>query len=402
MSGRPRCALARVGALGMRAVLDYARRMEIGHGALANLARLRDYRSRRLSSWDRSGGNLDFVTLAPGECREIGRIDGAGCVKHIWMTMMSLPAERHELRQTVLRMFWDGAPHPAVAVPLGDFFGIGFGLRRNFSALPLQMSPEGGRGFNCWFPMPFADGARFEVENQGSHQRIFYFYIDYEEYRALPADLTRFHAWWNRQNPTAGTARERGYTRRDYGLDDRRPVGAGLGLGGPWQRPNLTGERNYVLLHARGRGQYVGCNLNVDVFERQVNDWYGEGDDMIFVDGEAWPPTLHGTGTEDYFGTAFCPKQEFSAPYHGLTVYSGDEGWPWGGKNSMYRFHVEDPIRFESEIRVTIEAGHDNELANDYSSTAYWYQAPSSDPLPALPPVAERIPRDDPPALTRR
>jgi hypothetical protein len=342
------------------------------------------------------------VTLAPGECREIGRIDGAGCVKHIWMTMMSLPAERHELRQTVLRMFWDGAPHPAVAVPLGDFFGVGFGLRRNFSSLPLQMSPEGGRAFNCWFPMPFADGARFEVENQGSHQRIFYFYIDYEEYRSLPADLTRFHAWWNRQDPTAGTARERGYTRKDYGLDDRRPVGAGLGLGGPWQQPNLTGERNYVILHARGRGQYVGCNLNVDVFERQVNDWYGEGDDMIFVDGEAWPPSLHGTGTEDYFGTAFCPKQEFSAPYHGLTVYSGDEAWPWGGKNSMYRFHVEDPIRFESEIRVTIEAGHDNELANDYSSTAYWYQHPSSDPLPPLPPVAERIPRDDPPALARR
>jgi hypothetical protein len=123
---------------------------------------------------------------------------------------------------------------------------------------------------------------------------------------------------------------------------------------------------------------------------------------MIFIDGEPWPPALHGTGTEDYFGTAFCPKQEFSAPYHGLTVYSGDEAWPWGGKNSMYRFHVEDPIRFEREIRVTIEAGHDNELANDYSSTAYWYQMGSGDPLPPLPPVAERIPRPDPPALARR
>lgn len=123
---------------------------------------------------------------------------------------------------------------------------------------------------------------------------------------------------------------------------------------------------------------------------------------MIFIDGEPWPPRLHGTGTEDYFGTAFCPTQEFSAPYHGLTVYSGTPQWPWGGKNSMYRFHVEDPIRFEKEIRVTIETGHDNALANDYSSTAYWYQRGRRDPLPVLPPFGARVPRDDPPELVSR
>ena len=132
----------------------------------------------------------------------------------------------------------------------------------------------------------------------------------------------------------------------------------------------------------------MGCVLNVDVFERQVNDWYGEGDDMIFIDGEPWPPRLHGTGTEDYFNTAFCPTQEYSAPYHGITLYSGSEAWPWGGKNSMYRFHIEDPIRFDESIRVTIETGHANALANDYSSTAYWYQTGRSQPLPPLAPVA--------------
>jgi hypothetical protein len=370
--------------------------MTIGHGSLAGLARLRDFKSRRLSSWDRSGGNFDFVVVPPGGTVVLGEIAGAGCVKHIWITMMSLPDEPHDLRRTVLRMFWDGEASPSVEVPLGDFFGIGFGLRRNFVSLPLQMSPEDGRGFNCWFPMPFASGSRFEVENQGEQQRILFFYVDYEEYAELDPTLARFHAWWNRQNPTAGTARERGYTRADYGYSDARPSGPGLALAsdGPWRRANLTGQRNYVILHAVGDGQYVGCNLNVDVFERQPNDWWGEGDDMIFVDGEPWPPRLHGTGSEDYFNTAFCPKQEYCAPYHGLTVYGGSEEWPWGGKNSLYRFHVEDPIRFEKEIRVTIEAGHDNELANDYSSTAYWYQRGRSEPLPALPPGEERLPRE--------
>jgi hypothetical protein len=110
---------------------------------------------------------------------------------------------------------------------------------------------------------------------------------------------------------------------------------------------------------------------------------------------------LHGTGTEDYFNTAFCPTQEYSAPYHGITVYSGNETWPWGGKNSLYRFHIEDPVPFEESIRVSIETGHDNALANDYSSTAYWYQLGRGEPLPPLPPAALRIPRPDPPELGR-
>jgi hypothetical protein len=375
--------------------------MPIGFGSLATLARVRNYKSRRLSSWDRTGGNRDCLLIEPGQCAVLGEIAGAGCVKHIWMTMASLPEEPNDLRQTVLRMFWDGEASPSVEVPLGDFFGIGFGLRRNFVSLPLQMSPEGGRGFNCWFPMPFATGARFEVENQGQHGRLFFFYIDYEEHAAIDADLGRFHAWWNRTNPTAGTAREHGYTRADYGYSESRPAGFGLAMHGPWQQPNLSGARNYVILDVAGNGHYVGCNLNVDVFERQVNDWYGEGDDMIFIDGEPWPPRLHGTGTEDYFNTAFCPTQEYTAPYHGLTVYSGTAAWPWGGKNSMYRFHVEDPIRFERSIKVTIETGHDNALANDYSSTAYWYQLGRGAPLPPLSPVAARIPRPDPPELRR-
>jgi hypothetical protein len=375
--------------------------MTIGSGSLSDLARLRDFERHRLSSWDRSGGNADARIVRPGETAELGEIRGAGCVKHWWVTTMTLPHDPQELVKSVLRMYWDDEASPSVEVPLGDFFGMGFGRRRNFVSLPLQMSPEDGKSMNCWFPMPFSEGARFTLENQGTSTVVFYYYVDYEAYPQLDPELARFHACWNRMNPTAGLAKEKGWTRNDYRLDDRRPVGAGLGFGAPWSEPNLTGERNYTLLEVAGRGQYVGCVLNVDVFERQVNDWYGEGDDMIFVDGVAWPPRLHGTGTEDYFNTAFCPTQEYSAPYHGITLYSGNPAWPWGGKNSMYRFHVEDPIRFERSIRVTLETGHANALANDYSSTAYWYQQGRREPLPPLAPVEARLPRPDPPELAR-
>ena len=378
--------------------------MQLGSGSLASLARLRDFTRRRLSSWDRTGANRDFVLVPPGQRVELGRLAGAGCVKHIWVTTMAFPPEQHELCSLVLRMWWDGEASPSVEVPLGDFFGIGFGLRRNFVSLPLQMSPQDGRGMNCWFPMPFAAGARFEIENQGSQLRIFYFYVDYEEYPRLDGELARFHACWNRTPQTAGTAREKGYGPDDYASIEKR-------LAGPWAEPNLDGASNYSILEVRGRGQYVGCVLNIDVFERQLDDWYGEGDDMIFIDEELdeaagqapatgavrLPPRLHGTGTEDYFNTAFCPQQEYCAPYHGLTVYSGTPDWPWRGKNSMYRFHIEDPIRFEKSIRVTIETGHANGLANDYSSTAYWYQLGRSEALRALPPLSARLPRPDPP-----
>jgi hypothetical protein len=394
--------------------------MQLGSGSLADLARLRDFERHRLSSWDRTGGNRDFLLIPPGGRAELGRIEGAGCVKHLWVTTMALTPEEHELCSLVLRAFWDGEASPSIEVPLGDFFGVGFGLRRDFVSLPLQMSPQDGRGMNCWFPMPFVEGARFEVENQGTSVRVFYYYVDYESYPSLDPDLARFHASWNRMPRAAGLAREKGYGEADFVTIQAR-------LRGPWSEPNLDGARNYVILDARGRGQYVGCVLNVDVHERQLDPWYGEGDDMIFVDDELdegqaragtramlddsegqaragtramrWPPRLHGTGTEDYFNTAFCPRREYHAPYHGITVYSGTADWPWGGKNSMYRFHVEDPVRFRTSIRVTIETGHANELANDYSSTAYWYQQDRREPLPALPPLAERLPRPDPPEL---
>jgi hypothetical protein len=351
--------------------------------SLGDLARLREGRRRRASSWDREGGNRDFLVIQPGETAVLCEPAGAGIVRHIWCTM----ATGNDLyaRTTLLRMYWDGSPTPCVEAPIGDFFGIGHGIVKDFVSLPVSMSPQDGRGFNCFFPMPFADGARIEVTNEAEVGMIFYYYVDYEEHDALEDGLGRFHAQWRRENPTEGWGDGR-FADDGEGAELRRRV---------WLTPNLDGRENYVILEARGRGHYVGCNLNVDCFSRQKNDWFGEGDDMIFIDGDHWPPTLHGTGTEDYFNTAFSPRCEFNAPYHGITVYSGSDEWPWKGKNSMYRFHVEDPIMFERSIRVTIEHGHANNLSNDYSSTAYWYQTEPHAPFPPMLPVGERLPRPD-------
>jgi len=359
----------------------------IGHTTLGSLPFLRDYRSRRASSFDRDGNNSDWWTLNPGETLTLMESATPGCIKHIWMTIGN---DDEFPRKLVLRAYWDAEEHPSVEVPLGDFFGIGHGIFKDFISLPLQMSPQDGRGMNCWFPMPF-DSARVTLESETDKAVNVYFYIDYEEYAHQEGDASaspstepsqktaRFHAQWRREAMTEGWLTERLTNDNLWDIWSRRP--------------NVTGDDNYVILEAEGDGIFVGCNLNVDVFERQPNDWYGEGDDMIFVDGEPWPPALHGTGTEDYFNTAFCPRTVYCAPYHGVTVYSGNSEWPWSGKNSMYRFHIEDPIRFRKSIRVTIEHGHANKLSNDYSSTAYWYQHEPHKPFPKLLPVEHRMPR---------
>lgn len=334
----------------------------IGHSSLRDIARLREGKRRRQSSWDRTGGNWDFAILRAGETISLARMSGAGIITHIWVTIGG--KEEHFLRKLVLRMYWDGEENPSVEVPIGDFFGMGHAMMRNFVSLPLSMLPQDGRGFNCFFPMPYECGALITVSNDGNEDvSHFYWYVDYEEHASLEPDLARFHACWNRENPTIADPQV------------KRPHGT----------PNLDGAGNYVILEAKSRGHYVGCNLNIDSPRK---GWYGEGDDMIFIDGDALP-TLNGTGTEDYFNTAFCPKQEYSGPYSGITY---QENPNFLGKTSLYRFHIEDPIMFEESIRVTIEHGHGNDLENDYSSTAYWYQVEPHMPFAPLPDVADRLP----------
>jgi hypothetical protein len=238
------------------------------------------------------------------------------------------------------------------------------------------MSPQDGKAFNCWFPMPFARRARFDITNECDTLVIFYFYVDYESRREIPEELLRFHAQWNRECPTRGLP-DQGVPNREWCFEGK----------------NTTGDGNYVILEATGAGHYVGCNLNIHNLRRSAQwDWPGEGDDMIFIDGEKWPPSLHGTGTEDYVAMAWCPQQEYSAPYHGLILGGRDN---WKGKISYYRYHIQDPIMFEKSIRVSIEHGHANHRSDDWSSTAYWYQTEPHAPFKPLAAVRERLPVEE-------
>lgn len=344
--------------------------------SLRDLYRVRDCQRKRESSYDRTGGNRDYYKIYPGDKINFGHLNGPGCITHIWMTMAPLEDVLEEFlhRKIVIRMYWDNEEEPSVEAPIGDFFGIGHGITKNYSSAPLTMSPEDGRALNCYFPMPFSKNARFEIESEAEHAIKFYFYLDYEVYKQDIESPLRFHAQWKRE--------------LFKGIDDQIS-NALYQFGGK----NITGESNYTILDAVGKGHYVGCNLNIHNLRfTQEWNWYGEGDDMIFIDGEHWPPSLHGTGMEDYFNTAWCPQQEQSTPYHGITM--GGEA-NWAGKISAYRYHIQDPIMFDQSIKVTIEHGHNNHRSDDYSSTAYWYQTEPHQSFKPIVSVKQRMPLSD-------
>ena len=349
---------------------------EYSVASLQNICKARNSRRLRASSFDRTGGNDDRIFIQPGDSAVIADLQGPGCITHIWMTLMNdgFKEEKESLRKVLLRFFWDGEQDPSVEAPIGDFFGMGHAMSRNFVSAPLQMSPQDGKGLNCWFPMPFNNRALLTVKNECETTLILYFYVDYEQMQTLPEGMLRFHAQWRRELPTGGIEEDSLPTRQDWCF------------GGS----NTTGDGNYVLLEAEGKGHYVGCNVNIhNLSPSDQWNWPGEGDDMIFIDGEAWPPSLHGTGTEDYVNMAWCPTQEYSAPYHGLILGGKDN---WKGKITYYRYHIQDPVMFEKSIRVTIEHGHNNHRSDDWSSTAYWYQTEPHKPFPAMLPVEKRLP----------
>ena len=352
---------------------------------LSGLATLSDARSKRISSYDRTGGNSDRVPVAPGETFVMADITGAGCVKHIWITIDC--ADPLHRRNLILRAYWDGETEPSVESPLGDFFGQGWGQHYNFLSLPLAATPVEGKAHVCYFPMPFGNGARITLENQsGEPVRSLYYYVDYEEYQgALPGDQARFHAWYNQELTAPESAQ--GNVENEWGT---------LGSDTP---NNPSDETNYVFVNATGKGHFVGVNYYVNC---PSPIWYGEGDDMFLVDGEGWPGSAHGTGTEDYFNMSWCPKEPYAHPYFGFGKIPGQvNGWyngdrlGWLGKTHCYRFHIEDPIRFSKSLRASIEHGHANVLTLEMASVAYWYQTEPHAPFPPLPPAEARKPRPD-------
>jgi hypothetical protein len=334
---------------------------------LDKLDLLRDGRTKRISSYDRSGGNHDSVRIEPGETVTIAKIDGPGRIRHIWFTVSHEDAMHR--RNMVMRMYWDGQKKPSVECPLGDFFGQGWGENYNYAALPMAASPAKGRGMNCYFPMPFSDGAEITIENDSDGMcRAFYYYIDYEECDTAPADSGRFHAFWNRSYEAPALDTEARWT--DF---SKQSVS------------NLTDEYNHLIIDAKGRGHYVGVNYFV---ECPSPAWYGEGDDMFFIDGEPWPPSLHGTGTEDYFNCSWCPKEYYTHPYFGYPRVTDESGHL--GRTHCYRYHIEDPIMFQKSLRGSIERGHANNMALDIVTVGYWYQTLPHKPFPKLPNRAGR------------
>lgn len=305
---------------------------------------------------DWKDGNADARPIEAGQTLTLAELEGPGKVAHIWCTIS------HRVpfysRLLTLRIYWDGEDHPSVECPIGDFFGIGHGVDKSFTSIPLRVSSN-GRARNCYWPMPFRKSARITVSNDSDQRcRLFFYYIDWQKHQSLPDDTAYFHAMY----------------RQEY--------------------PCVMG-RNYLLADLQGRGHYVGTIQSVYNIS---SGWYGEGDDFFFIDGEA-EPSLRGTGTEDYFCDGWGFREQ-DGPFYGTPLWEGGDA---GQRGTAYRFHLADPIPFQKSLRVEIEhkgsqqfpdGKHSGFIERDdlMSSVAIWYQVEPHKQWAALPPGPERLP----------
>ncbi|MEJ2203869.1 MAG: DUF2961 domain-containing protein [Gemmatimonadota bacterium] len=337
-------------------------------GGLAGLTRVGPGVSRAITSSDPDfASNYDRRTyIQPGETMVLADISGPAVINHIWLTFSEARPNWLEAGgaaapdELVLRMYWDGAEEPAVEAPLGDFFAAGFGLRREVRSVPIQV--EGGDGYNSFWQMPFFERGLITVTNQGAKRaRSFYYQVDYTQVESLPQGTAFFHARY----------------RQAF--------------------PERLGE-DYLILETTGRGHYVGTVMSV---QSRSPYWFGEGDARIYVDGDT-EPTIQGTGTEDYFLSAWG-LESHSWPYFGCT-YLSDDPSNLGMRATMYRWHVDDPIRFTESLRFEIEHtgwisadetetgevdGH-VERQDDIATVAFWYQVGHAPRRGTLPRLAER------------
>jgi hypothetical protein len=346
------------------------------HMSLGNLSRLSDAQTRSISAENPSGekgrggmaveGTGQYaarelgqgwkvspsINLAPHATVTLADIEGPGAIQHFWLTV-----HPQWWRRIVLRLFWDDEDTPSVEVPLGDFFCNGWCVRCNVASLPVAVNPAGG--FNSYWEMPFRKRARITVENLSPEEcRGLYYQVSYT-LTDIPDDVAYFHAQWRRNQPL------------------------------PY------GQVHTLLDGVRGQGHYVGTYLAWGV---NNNGWWGEGEIKFYIDGDQEFPTICGTGTEDYFGGAWDFEQPqgqycvFSAPFSGLPQVIRPDGlYQSQQRFGMYRWHVMDPIRFQHDLRVTIQAlgwrseGRYLPLQDDIASTAFWYQAEPHAPFPTLP-----------------
>lgn len=292
------------------------------------------------------------IAIPAGATVEIARIDGPGRIEQIWMTPTGT------WRCSILRIYWDDQEHPSVECPVGDFFANGWGSYAHVNSLAVCVNP--GSAFNCYWPMPFRRRCRITFENTADEAMVLYYQINYA-LGPVPAEAACFHAQFRRVNP-------------------------------------LPYKAVHTLLDGvRGRGRYVGTAIAWGV---NNNGWWGEGEIKFYLDGDAEHPTICGTGTEDYFCGSYNFEnretksyQEFSTAYAGLPqVIRPDGTYRSQTRFSLYRWHITDPVRFDSDIRVTLQAlgwrsgGRYLPLQDDIASVAYWYQQLPSAPFPPLPP----------------
>jgi hypothetical protein len=339
----------------------------LAQGSMPDVTQQQTYVQHRASSYSPVGGNADSRTITPGEVLTILDVDGPGTVSHIWLTIAD--SEPYHLKRLILRMYWDGEETPSVETPVGDFFGLGLGVYVSWQSQMLSVGSN--KALNSFFPMPYRKHARITITNDGkSSVSNLYYNIDYRtEAHSFPASTLYFHAQYRQAQPNHG------WTNQWYENGDPLVV----------YKRNLDAKDNYVWLDAKGHGQYVGVTMSV---LQNQDGWWGEGDDMIFVDDTPLPMT--GTGTEDYFlgawdfgGSSFA-HQLYGAPVVGRELA--------GERQSVYRFHFDSPITFTRSFKATIEHGHANHRSDNFYSVAYWYQAEPHAPFPPLPAMDDRIP----------
>lgn len=288
------------------------------------------------------------VTVAPYTTFVLADIEGSGAIQHIWLTPMG------GWRDQVLRMYWDDDPQPAVECPVGDFFACGWGEYAQVSSLAVCVNP--GSAFNCYWEMPFQRRARITLTNESDKERLVYYQITYSRCD-VPDDAGRFCAQFRRVNP----------------------------LG--------KGDVVRILDGVHGRGQYVGtyCAWGVN-----NSGWWGEGEVKFFIDGDDEYPTICGTGTEDYFCGSYNfdvggRYAEFTTPYAGMPqVLRPDGAYRSQQRFGLYRWHLTDPVRFRSDLAVTMQAlgwrrgGRYLQLQDDIATVAFWYQTLPLAPYPQL------------------
>ena len=348
---------------------------------LGNIFRLSDAKTRSISPENFTGekgkGGMATTGTGANASRDLGQkwkvspsviikskttftvaeINGSGCIQHIWMTPTG------NWRFSILRFYWDDETTPSVEVPVGDFFGMGWGQYAPLNSLAVCVNP--GSAFNCYWPMPFRKKCRITMENIDEKDMVLYYQVDYV-LTEVPNDAAYFHAQFKRTNP-------------------------------------LPYKTDYLLADSiKGKGQYVGTYMAWGVHN---NGWWGEGEIKFFMDGDTEFPTICGTGTEDYFcgsydfdtrkknaaGVTETNYTEFSTPYAGLhQVIRGDGHYEVSQRFGLYRWHITDPIRFEKNLKVTIQAlswrdgGRYLPLQDDIASTVFWYQTEPHTTFPKI------------------